>query len=229
MFKNKNKYSIKKIIIGVILTLSIIFATLYLIIPKFVSKNSTQNKITSTFQFSRPDNRPDEIKGQTITLKRLQPYYYKEYFEKINYPEVLKPLYFPKKLSFKWIEEYLDEEIEKETEGETFLYLIFDNNNNELIGSVEIREPNPKDPGQYGCWITPKYWGTGKLQEAFKLLVENYFKIQPNVEKFNAHVEMWNLRSYYALKKCGFKLVKTLHFKTQPSRYLLEYYKEPQK
>lgn len=229
MFRNKNKYSIKKIIITLIIVLGVAFSALYLIIPRLKYKSKLPQVSTLAFQFSHPDSRPDEIKGKTITLKRLQPSYYKEYFEKINYPEVLKPLYFPKKLSLKWIKEYLDEEIGREADSETFLYLIFNNNNNELVGSVEIREPNPKDPGQYGCWITPKYWSTGKLQEAFKLLVENYFKIQPNVEKFNAHVEMWNLRSYYALKKCGFKLVKTIHFKTQPSRYLLEYYKTSKK
>lgn len=219
MFNKKNKITKLKILLSIFIVFGI-STTVYIFTPK--NKNKTEK--TKTFKFSHPDNRPNKIKGKTVTLKRLQPAYFKKYFKKINYPKILKPLYFPSKLTFHWIKEYLDEEFDREKNDKTFLYLIFNNKNNELIGSIEIREPNPEDPGQFGCWLTPKYWNKGKLQEAFSLLSNAYFKLKPNVKKFNAHVEMWNLRSYYALKKCGFKLIKTLHFKNHPSRYLLEYY-----
>jgi RimJ/RimL family protein N-acetyltransferase len=219
MFHKEQKFSKLKIILSIFILLGIA-TTIYIFIPK----NKSKIEKIKSFELSQPDSRPNEITGETVTLKRLNPEYFPEYFEKINYPQVLKPLYFPSKLTFQWIKEYLDEEFDRERNRQTFLYLIFNNKNNELVGSIEIREQNPKDPGQFGCWITPKYWGKGKLQEAFNLIINAYFKLKPDVKNFNAHVEMWNLRSYYALKKCGFKLIKTLHFKNQPSRYLLEYY-----
>lgn len=192
----------------------------------YFSKNNNLNKNISSFEFSHPDDRPEIIQGKIITLKRLRPEYFKDYHNMANNPLVLKPLYWPEKLTLSWIKEYLEEEIEREKDRLTFIYMIFDNKNHKLIGSVEIREPDPSDPGQFGCWINPKYWGGGRLQEAVKLLAQEYFKIYPNINKFNAHVEMWNLRSYFGLKKCGFKLVDTLNFKDEPSRYFLEYYKD---
>ncbi|KKP24799.1 MAG: hypothetical protein SZ59_C0001G0117 [candidate division TM6 bacterium GW2011_GWF2_28_16] len=192
----------------------------------YFSKNISFTQEQSSFKFSHPDARPEIIPGKIITLKRLKPEYFKDYFEMANDPLVLKPLYWPAKLTLAWIKDYLEEEFEREKNKLTFIYMIFDNKENKLIGSAEIREPDPEDPGQFGCWINPKYWGGGRLQEAVKLLAQEYFKIYPNINKFNAHVEMWNLRSYFGLKKCGFKLVDTLHFKAEPSRYFLEYYKD---
>lgn len=215
--KSINK-KILKIVIYILL-ISIIGSVIYIYIPSESSHLSIQY-----LQLKKPDNRPDIIKGKIVTLKLLNPKYYPAYLKMVNDPLVLKPLYFPKSITFKWIKEYLDEDLKLQSKKLTLIYVIFDNKDNKLIGSIEIREPNPSYPGQFGCWINPTYWGGGRLQEAFKLISTEYFKLFPKKEKFNAHVEMWNLRSYFSLKKCGFKLINTLHFKNQPSRYLLEYY-----
>ncbi len=222
MFKKEKKYLKIKIIAGLFITIAIGVAS-YVYIPNVFEKQST----ISTYQFSRPDSRPDEIKGKIVTLKRLQPSYFKDYMKMINYPEVVKPLFFREKLNYTWLKTYLQEELQREAASKTFSYMIIDNEDNKLIGSIEIRKYDPKDNGQFGTWLSPKYWGGGRLQEAFKLISETYFKIK-NENKFIAHVEMWNLRSYYALKKCGFKLIETLHFDNKPSRYLLEF-KNPYK
>lgn len=217
LMKNMNK-KILKIILYISLAAGIGTAT-YIYFPSQKSRLSNQH-----LQVTKADNRPDEIKGDIVTLRLLNPKHYQAYFKMVDDPLVLKPLYFPKNITFSWIKEYLDENLELQTEGLTFIYVIFDNKDDKLIGSIEIREPNPSDPGQFGCWLNPAYWGGGRLQEAFQLISKEYFKLFPKKEKFNAHVEMWNLRSYFSLKKCGFKLTDTLHFKRQPSRYLLEYY-----
>ena len=101
--------------------------------------------------------------------------------------------------------------------------MIFDNKENKLIGSAEIREKNQTDPGQMACWLNDKYWGEGRIQEALDLISKEYFRIK-DADSYNAHVEMWNLRSYYALKKCGFEIVDFYYENGQPSRYILEYY-----
>lgn len=208
---------ILKIIIYISLAVGIGTAS-YIYFPKKISKLSNK-----TIRYTKPDNRPEIINGKIVTLKRLNPKHYPAYLKMVDDPLVLKPLYFPKKITLSWIQEYLDEDIEKESKALTFIYMVFDNKDKKLIGSIEIREPNPDDPGQFGCWLNPAYWGGERLGEAFKLISTEYFKLFPNKTKFNAHVEMWNLRSYFSLKKCGFTLADTLHFKHQPSRYLLEY------
>lgn len=204
-----------------------ITAVSYFYIPKFWEPKTSQLQITPTsetkkFEFSHPDNRPDEIKGNIITLKRLRPEYFHDY-DKMCTPLVRKPLYFPIHGTYEWMKKFLEKQLRKEAEGKLFVYVVFDNKDNKLIGSVEIREKNPKDPGQFGCWLNENYWGSGRLQEAIKLLTDAYFKIK-KADSFNAHVEMWNLRSYYALKKAGFKLVKFYYEDDKPTRYILEFY-----
>ena len=138
-------------------------------------------------------------------------------------PTVKKPLYSPQNVSFEWTRNHLEKEIAKDAIGKIFLYIVFDNKDNKLIGSVEIREKNNTDPGQFTCWINENYWGGGRFQEALDLIIKAYFKIK-NVESFNAHIEMWNLRSYYAFKKYGFKLVDFYYENGKPTRYILEIY-----
>ncbi|MBD3272948.1 GNAT family N-acetyltransferase [Candidatus Dependentiae bacterium] len=221
MFEKKKKYLKLKVILGLILITAFSIIS-YFYLPKIFPKLFYKKPTITTYQYSKPDNRPTEIKGENITLKRLRPEYFKEYLKMINHPKVLKPLYMPKKITFNWIKEYLNYQLKREAKGKTFLYIIFHNENDKLIGSIEIRKYKPTDNGQFAVWLNPKYWGKGIVKEAFNLIAPAYFKLT-NEDKFIAHVEMWNLRSYYALKKCGFKLVKTLHYKNKPSRYLLEY------
>ncbi|MCG2755990.1 GNAT family N-acetyltransferase [Candidatus Dependentiae bacterium] len=180
-----------------------------------------------SFNFSRPDSRKDEIKGEIITLKRLRPEYFDDFYKMHNDPSIIQRLYEavePEGIQYNSFMAHLKYELKKKAKGLVLSYVIFDNKEDNLIGNLEIREPDPDDPGQFGCWINPKYWGGGRLYEAFKLISQEYFRLNPNTEKFNAHVKMSNLRGYFALKKCGFKLIKTLHFKDMSSRYFLEYY-----
>ena len=106
--------------------------------------------------------------------------------------------------------------------------MIFDNKDDKLIGSISIREKKPKEPGQFSTWLNEKYWGGGRLAEAVKLITVEYFKLT-NVDSFNAHIEMWNLRSYYALKKAGFKFIDLYYPEGQPPRYIFEFYNPDKK
>ncbi|MCK4651053.1 GNAT family N-acetyltransferase [Candidatus Babeliales bacterium] len=205
----KIKFIVLAILTTIIGITTIVYITKYFsIIPK-------------EYQFSRPDERSNEIKGKIITLKRLNHQYFQDYFKMLS-PKVRKPLYFPFPHNFENVKNFLEKELSREAAGKTFLYIIFDNKDINLIGSIEIREKNPNDPGQFSCWLNEKYWGGGRIHEAIKLITKEYFKIK-KVKSFNAHVEMWNLRSYYALKKAGFKLVKTYKPEYDKPRYILEY------
>ncbi len=175
----------------------------------------TESKLTKI------DSRPDEIKGKIITLKRLRPEYFEDYYKMISPKDVIDPLYLPK--SHEGIIAHLNKQLKKENAKQVLLYMIFDNKDNKLIGSISIREKNDRDPGQYSCWINNKYWGQGRIQEAIKLISDAYFKLT-GAKSFDAHVEMWNIRSYYGLKKAGFKLLKTYQPEKQHPRYILEFY-----
>ncbi|MFA5074730.1 MAG: GNAT family N-acetyltransferase [Candidatus Babeliales bacterium] len=222
MFKNifKNKFFKYSLIF--------LFASILIIFGFYFYKNHYTYNNQTEYVLKKIDSRPDEIKGEIVTLKRLRPEYFKSYHE-MSFPEIVrKPLYFPKNASFEWTKNYLEEKLQKEAAKQVLLYMIFDNKDNKLIGSISIREKNPKDPGQFSCWINNNYWGGGRIQEATQLIVDEYFKLT-NADSFDAHVEMWNLRSYYALKKAGFKLIKTFYPAGQPPRYILEFYNKNKK
>ncbi|MCF7800119.1 GNAT family N-acetyltransferase, partial [Candidatus Babeliales bacterium] len=217
MFKNIFKNNFFKYSLIFLFTGTFIIFGFY-----FYTSHFTHNTQTE-YVLKKIDSRADEIKGQVVTLKRLQPEYFKSYHE-MSLPEIVrKPLYFPKDASFEWTKNYLEKQLKKEKAKQILLYMIFDNKDYKLIGSISIRQKNPKDPGQFSCWTNNKYWGSGRIQEATKLIADEYFKLT-NADSFNAHVEMWNLRSYYALKKAGFQLLKTYYPAGQPPRYILEFY-----
>lgn len=97
---------------------------------------------------------------------------------------------------------YLIMELKKQKEGKTILYAIFDNETEEILGALEIRDPY-ESRGQLYCWINEHYWGTGRFREAMALASHTYFTLTGS-RILNAFVDMSNQRSYHALKKVGF-------------------------
>ncbi len=96
---------------------------------------------------------------------------------------------------------YLFDSIAKQKEGKIIFYTIFDNNN-QLIGAIEIRDPNAY-PGQLYCWLNEQFWGKGLMQEVITLASHAYFA-QTGRLFFTARVDVGNKRSCWALKKAGF-------------------------
>ena len=182
-----------------------------------------------SYQFSKPDGRATEIKGEVITLKRLQHAYFENLF-KMCTPKARAPLYFHFPFTIKNYTNYLNKQLSSEAANRTLFYIIFDNNDDKPIGSVEIRakrtdvpEKDPKNVGQLSCWLNENYWGGGRIREALKLINKEYFRLN-DVKNYTAHVEMWNIRSYYALEKAGFTLAETRYYSVfHKPRYILEY------
>lgn len=168
---------------------------------------------------------PEVIQGKIITLKTLKEEYFIDYHNMFS-NEVRKNLEFPEHITLSYTISYLREELKKSQEGKQLLYMIFDNKDNKLIGGIEIRELNDEDPGQLGMWVNEHYWGGGRLQEALNLISKTYFTLNPQEEKYNAHVRLWNKRSYHALKKYGFKEVGYFYENNEPVRHILEITRE---
>jgi len=140
----------------------------------------------------------EEIAGELVTLKPLRKIYFGEYLKVFS--EKVKELLH---VSCDESElEYLEERLQRQKEGKTFFYVIFENSENKLIGAIEIRGIEETDSQLYS-WVHEDYWGTGMYQEALALVSREYFD-ETKEPFYNANVDVSNLRSYYALKKHGF-------------------------
>lgn len=97
---------------------------------------------------------------------------------------------------------YLEHQLWAQMHNITYFYCLFDVMTSTCIGAIEIRN-KIQFPGQLYCWLTHSYWGKGYLQEGMSLVTGDYFS-KSKETSFTAHVHKDNLRSYYALLKCGF-------------------------
>lgn len=174
----------------------------------------------TTTQTKKLLKRPDTVPGKIVTLKRIKEEHALDYhnmFSKI----VRKNLEFPDSINLGWSIAYVKSQIKKDRDGLTMLYSIFDNKDNKLIGAIQIREPNPDDPGQFGTWINENYWGGGRFQEAFKLINKTYFAVR-EADSYIAHVRLWNVRSFKALSKAGMVEIGKYFEGGKPTRHILE-------
>jgi len=106
-----------------------------------------------------------------------------------------------------WSEfEYVYTQINKQKEGKTFLYGIFELEKKCLIGSIEIRSKEHR--GQLYTWLHEKYWGKGFFQDAFALVCKDYFMKNVHATEFTARVDISNQSSTKALLKAGCKIIR---------------------
>lgn len=139
-----------------------------------------------------------ELKGPDITLRPLVAEYIDSYLKSFS-SDVQAAVFVDSPQSER---EYLLNCIEKSNNGDAVFFCIFENQNNNIIGAIEIR-PSPQHSGQLYCWLNEAYRGKDLLKEAMSLAAKEYFKLTGRIF-FNAHVDVCNMRSYKALKKCGF-------------------------
>lgn len=167
----------------------------------------------------------DVLVGNVVTLKKPQEENFIDYHNMFS-DTVRKDLEFPKHIDLSYTINYLRHELSRAAKGEMLMYLIFDNKDNKLIGSTEIRELNNYDPGQVGIWINENYWGGGRALEALGLITDAYFKLHPEHDSYIAHVRLWNARSLKLLKKFGFKEEGYFYEHGEPARHILRYTKQ---
>ena len=84
----------------------------------------------------------------------------------------------------------------------TYFFCIFTRDERKLIGAIAIRDAQVYS-GQLYCWLHEEYWGSGYFQQALIMAAQIYFA-STNQAYFTARVDCNNMRSYRALKKCGF-------------------------
>lgn len=149
--------------------------------------NIVQGKITMHYS---------DLVGRMVTLRPLQHSYIDDYLLMFS-PLVRKALQVTALDSERT---YLNEQIEQMKQGRYPFYVIFDNQDQKLIGAIAIRDVYK---GQLYSWLNEAYWGQGRYQEALQLIAQSYFKLTQE-HFFTARVDVSNRRSYAALKKAGF-------------------------
>jgi RimJ/RimL family protein N-acetyltransferase len=171
---------------------------------------------------------PAEVKGLLVTLKWLQ----EDDFEatcKMMSSAILKALEFPDTTTSEDIVKFLKGRLQRAQAGKFLVYSIFDNKDQTLIGSIEVRDRDDDEEclGLVGCWINENYWGGGRYMETLKLLADIYFDLHPEAESVTNQIELWNVRSYKAALKYGCTVIGYHYNKDgQPDRYFLKYTRE---
>lgn len=166
---------------------------------------------------------PEIVKGKVITLKLLKEDYFID-FHNMWSQDVRHFIEYPEFINLEFTLQHLKKEMDKIAQGQELMYCIFDNKADKLIGALDIREKN--DCGQFGCWLNERFRGSGRIQEAIKLITNIYFRLHDK-QSFIAHVRLWNTRSYKALLKAGFIDTGTFYYENgKPTRYILEFRRE---
>jgi len=143
--------------------------------------------------------------GKLVTLKGLCRNYFQSYHAMFS-PTIRETIGVPKEQTFEETEKFLQKRLTEMLDNAILFYCIFDNAENKLIGSLELREPDFSN-GQLGCWINENYWGGGRYQEALDLLLQEYFARSGRMS-VNAFIKQKNIRSLKAHEKYGFKIIR---------------------
>jgi len=170
---------------------------------------------------------PSSIKGSVVTLKKLTVESAFDYFSVFS-ANVRKHLEFPTKVTYGYIERHVRNDAEKMEKGLTIAYNIWDNTDNKMVGSIQIREKSDHDPGQLSMWINENYRGGGRIQQALFLISQAYFTARPAATGYIAHVRPRNVASQRAMKKFGFVKVGDYIKEGKVTRYIFELRREAQ-
>ena len=157
-----------------------------------------------------PDRYLDQTKrnnllfGNIVTLKTIKEDYIEAYHDMFS-ADVRHGLSFTAPVDDEdYTIQYVSWTLSRQAQGELMCYAIFDNKDDCLVGAIEVRAHHSQDPGQLGCWINDKYRGGGRMQEALKLITQEYFRIT-GAPCISACIESFNIASHKALTKFGFK------------------------
>ena len=145
------------------------------------------------------------LSGKIVTLKVLRADYFQSYHDMLS-PTVREAIGIPKEQTLEETEKFLKKKLIEIANNTILFYCIFDNAENNLIGSIELRELGFLN-GQLGCWTNENYWGGGRYQEALDLLLQEYFTCTDE-RVVNAYIKKKNIRSLKAHEKYGFKILR---------------------
>ncbi|OLY47980.1 ribosomal-protein-alanine N-acetyltransferase [Bartonella apis] len=100
---------------------------------------------------------------------------------------------------------HLERYIEGRKNGQFFVFFVFLNDNNNLIGGISLGNirRGVVQSGEIGYWCGEKYSGHGFMHESLELMVDFAFQ-QLKLHRLQAATIPTNIRSISLLEKCGF-------------------------
>lgn len=146
---------------------------------------------------------PKILVGKKITLKLLDESFFQEYHQQFS-PTVRRAIGLQEYAPLQETEVFLASRLTLTRENKILNYCVFDNQDNVLIGDVELRMI-PEVNGQLGAWINECYWGGGRYQEVLDLTLPYYFTCT-KASSISIFVAVNNIRSLKAHQKYGFKI-----------------------
>lgn len=157
---------------------------------------------------------PETIQGKIITLKKLAQKFAFDYYNMFS-SQVRKDFEYPEKMSYGEVDYHISYEIKEMKKNRKIPYTIWDNKDNRLVGAIQIREKDKRDPGQLSMWLNENYRGGGRIQEALFLISQAYFKARPATKSYNAFARTWNVASRKSMEKFGFVHIDTGTYKNK--------------
>lgn len=99
---------------------------------------------------------------------------------------------------------------------DTYRWAICLNENNKLIGSIDIvRLDKEKEEAEIGYVLNEKYHNKGYMSEAFNGVLDYLFK-EVNLKKIKACYQLGNIASQKVMEKCGLKKEHLIQERTLP-------------
>ncbi len=208
----KNIFSRQKLIFATIIA-SFVAGSLYLVLSQSAKEEPKTPTITiaathKTAPKASVPTYPTTITGKVITLKKMTVESAFDYYKMFS-PDVAKSLGpgFSGKITFGYATRYVATLVGKMGKGQLIAYNIWDNEENKLVGSIQIREKDDTNPGQLGMWLNEKHRGGGRIKEALELISKAYFETHPDAQEYIAHTYTWNKPSIRAMEKFGFQKI----------------------
>ena len=153
----------------------------------------------------RSENKKIEsLVGTKVTLKPLHESFFDEYHRMFS-PTVRAMLHLTQTAPIEETRKFLSGWLKTTKVDEKFFFCIFDNQDQCLIGALEIREPDCPN-GQMGAWLNENYWGGGRYQEALGLAL-NWYSAYTGRTTVGCMIDVRNARSLRAHQKYGFVIV----------------------
>jgi hypothetical protein len=122
---------------------------------------------------------PEEICGETITLKLLK----REFFEDLHKVFVDEEVVgnFENWTLSKTVAHF-SLELKKVAEGKVLHYCIFDNKDKKFIGAIDIRIEKATCLEQFGIWVDKNYLNGNRIPETMDLIAKIYFALKVKID-----------------------------------------------
>ncbi|WP_352419025.1 GNAT family protein [Proteiniborus sp.] len=143
----------------------------------------------------------EKIRLRAVELKDIDGFFKAGFEADTDLDRLCDEIHFPQ--SKEKMRERLESNIKKESQDDSFRWIIEDMNGN-VVGNINTFDCNRRvGTFKYGIGLEKPYWGKGYAKEAIKIVLRYYFR-ELRYQKVNAYVYSFNERSQKLHESLGF-------------------------